>query len=197
MVNDEVYGTFCFYDTQSRSDEFSAWHVTLVDLMSRWVGYELERQHTNEQLRRQNEKLDRFAAIVSHDLRNPLNVLSGSLNLARETGGAEHFDRAKRAAERMETLIDDLLLLARAGDTIEETEPVALGPLARTCWDGVDTGDASLTVDSAHAVLADPPRLRQLLENLIRNAVEHASTGGGAAAGEETADSPALTPHDW
>jgi|AntRauTorcE11897_2_1112592.scaffolds.fasta_scaffold04515_3 PAS domain S-box-containing protein len=194
MVDDEVYGTFCFYDTQPRSEGFSAWHVTLVDLMSRWVGYELQRQRTNERLRRQNEKLNHFASIVSHDLRNPLNVLNGSLGLAEETGEAEHFERAERAAERMETLIDDLLVLARAGDTIEETEPVGIGTLARNCWAGVDTGGASLTVLSDRTVLADATRLRQLFENLIRNVVEHGSAGSESAAADDgTANSRGVT----
>jgi len=178
VVDDEVYGTFCFYDTEPRADGFSAWHVTLVDLMSRWVSYELQRRRTNERLRRQNQKLDRFASLVSHDLRNPLNVLEGSLELAEETGEREHFQRAENAVERMETLIDDLLVLARAGEAVEEPEPVDLASLARTCWEGVETDDASLVVETERPLLADPSRLRQLLENLVRNAVEHGSTTG-------------------
>ncbi|MFB6221386.1 MAG: ATP-binding protein [Halolamina sp.] len=174
LVEGEVYGTFCFYDTEPRSEQFSAWHVTLVDLMSRWVSYELQRRRDHEQLRRQNEQLDGFAAIVSHDLRNPLNVLQGSLELAAETGEAEHFERAERAVDRMETLIDDLLVLARAGDAIEATEAVDLGALARQCWKGVDTENADLAVEARQTIQADQTRLRQLLENLIRNAIEHA-----------------------
>ena len=183
-VDDDVYGTFCFYDTEPRREGFSAWHVTLVDLMSRWVSYELQRKRTTEQLRRQNQKLDRFASIVSHDLRNPLNVLGGSLELAEETGEHEHFERAENAVDRMEALIDDLLVLARAGETVEETEPVELDAFVRKCWTGVETGDASLVTEADRSLLADPPRLRQLLENLLRNAVEH----GG--------DSPTVTVGD-
>ncbi|MFB6118892.1 PAS domain-containing protein [Halosegnis sp.] len=60
---DGVYGTFCFYDDEPRAGEFSEWEVTLVDLMSRWVSYELQHKQTTERLRRQNEKLERFASI--------------------------------------------------------------------------------------------------------------------------------------
>lgn len=181
LVDDEVYGTFCFYDTEPRVEGFSAWHVTLVDLMSRWVGYELQRKRTTERLRRQNQKLDRFASIVSHDLRNPLTVLDGSLELAEETGEQEHFERAERAVERMEALIDDLLVLSRAGEAIEEHESVNLATLVRECWTGVETAGASLIVETDRALLADTSRLRQLLENLVRNSVEHGSTGDGDA----------------
>jgi PAS domain S-box-containing protein len=175
FVEGEVYGTFCFYDTEPRPASFSAWHVTLVDLMSRWVGYALQRQHDHEQLRRQNETLDSFASIVSHDLRNPLNVLQGSLELLE--GDDENVHRAERAVERMETLIDDLLVLARAGTEIDDTETVDLAALVQQCWDGVDTADAQLVVETDRVIRADASRLRQLLENLIRNAVEHGSTG--------------------
>ena len=191
MIDGDVYGTFCFYDTEPREEGFSAWHVTLVDLMSRWVSYELQRKRTNERLRRQNRKLDRFASIVSHDLRNPLNVLSGSLGLAEETGDTEHFGRAERAVDRMEALIDDLLVLAQAGNAIEEPEPVPLGSLVRDCWEGVETDDASLVVESEHDLVADSSRLRQLLENLLSNAVEH-----GAGGETETTEGVTVTVGD-
>ncbi len=48
FVDDEVYGTLCFYGTEARTDQFSDWEVTLVDLMSRWLGYELHRRHVPE-----------------------------------------------------------------------------------------------------------------------------------------------------
>jgi GAF domain-containing protein len=172
-LGDEVYGSLCFYDTGTRATEFSPWDVTLVDLLAQWVSHELQRRRDTERLRRQNEKLDRFASIVSHDLRNPLNVLSGSIELARETGDETHFERAENAVERMEALIDDMLALARLGDTIDETERVALPEVARESWAGVETAGASLAVVTDSAVLADSSRLRQLLENLFRNAVEH------------------------
>jgi GAF domain-containing protein len=58
FVDDEVYGTFCFYDTESRDSQFSGWEVTLVDLVSRWVSYELQRKQATDQLQQQNERLE-------------------------------------------------------------------------------------------------------------------------------------------
>jgi K+-sensing histidine kinase KdpD len=101
LVDGEVYSTFCFYDEGSRAEPFSDWQVTLVDLMAQWMSYDLERQRANERLARKNERLEEFAAIVSHDLRNPLNVLQGSLDLAEETGDPERFAACRRAADRM------------------------------------------------------------------------------------------------
>ena len=201
FVDNSVYGTLCFYDTGARAEGFSEWEVTLVDLMSRWVSYELERQRANERLQRQNDRLEQFTAVVSHDLRNPLNVLQGSLSLAEESGDSEHFERARRAIDRMDALVEDLLSLARAGDAIDDPGPVDLGALARRCWEGVDTGDATLDVAADRTVLADESRLRQLLENLFRNAVEHGGdvtvTVGGLADGFYVADDgPGIPPDE-
>lgn len=175
FVDDDIYGTFCFYDTTPREGQFSDWEVTLVDLMSRWVTYELNRQENTERLRTQNERLEQFTTIVSHDLRNPLNVLEGSLQLAEETGDPGHFEQCYRALDRMNTLIDNLLSLARAGSDIEETEPVGLRSLVKASWEGVDVdqGTLQLQLDQWATIQADESRLRQLLENLIRNAFDH------------------------
>ncbi|MFD1527006.1 sensor histidine kinase [Halolamina salina] len=178
FVDDGVYGTFCFYDTTPRNGQFSDWEVTLVDLMCRWVSYELQRERANERLERQNDRLERFASIVSHDLRNPLNVADGSVELAREDGELEHLDRAAAALDRMDALIDDLLTLARAGEAIGETEAIDLAALCRECWGDLSTVDADLVDATERTIRADRTRVRQLLENLFRNAMEHGRPGG-------------------
>jgi len=177
LVDGEVYGTFCFYDEGPRTEGFSDWQVTLVDLMAQWVSYELDRERTNERLERKNERLEEFASIVSHDLRNPLNVLQGSLDLAEETGDPEQFAVCRRAAGRMEDLIEDVLALARQGEAVDDPLPVRLAGLVEDCWASVETDAATLRVGTDLVVVADESRLKQVVENLLRNAVEH-STGG-------------------
>jgi len=149
-----------------------------------------ERKAYEERIERENERLDEFASIVSHDLRNPLNVLSGYLRLARETGDDSYFDRCDRALDEMDRLIEDVLTLARQGDAVGPVEPVPLGVLAdrydadefgsvEAAGSGGDGAEAdAVDVDFAaeDEVLADRGRLKRLLENLFRNAAEH---GGG------------------
>jgi PAS domain S-box-containing protein len=176
FVDEAVYGTFCFYDTEPRPDQFSEWEVTLVDLMSGWVSYELQRRRATERLQTKNEQLEQFASIVSHDLRNPLNVARGRLELAREDCDTDHIDAVGRAHERMEALITDLLTLAREDENATDLSTVGLATLAENCWRTVETGDATLVATTDRRIRADESRLRQLFENLIRNAVEHGST---------------------
>jgi len=63
------------------------------------------------------------------------------------------------------------------GEVVEETEPVGLGEQVRTAWGHVDTGSADLVVESDLPFAADPDRLQHVLENLIRDAIEHGGDG--------------------
>jgi len=175
VVNGTSYGTFCFYDVEPRSEAFSQWEQTFVELLGDWVGAELHRQQTTEQLQRQNEQLEEFATVVSHDLRNPLNVAQGRLELAQGQHDSEHLNAIGKAHTRMEALIGDLLTLAREGHGVAEFTAVDLSALIDNCWATVETNGATLVTDTDRTVQADRSRLKQLCENLIRNAVEHGS----------------------
>lgn len=131
-------------------------------------------QHQQQKrLEEQNERLEAFTSVVSHDLRNPLNVASGNLTLAREDGGENYLDRADRALNRMETLIDDLLTLALSDAGSVDAEPVELAAVVDDAWSTVDTKEARLKNQTRLSIVADRSRLRQLIANLLRNAVEH------------------------
>ncbi|MFB6156500.1 MAG: PAS domain S-box protein [Haloferacaceae archaeon] len=126
-----------------------------------------------KRLERQNERLDEYASVISHDLRNPLNLLSGALDLAEGTGDSEHFERARRAADRMDRLIDDLLTLARQGDRVDDPDAVDLARVVERSWEAVEGEGRELEVAVEGRVPADEGRLRRLFENLFRNSVEH------------------------
>ncbi|WP_435072859.1 two-component system sensor histidine kinase NtrB [Halorubrum sp. HHNYT27] len=145
-----------------------------------------EQRRREEALKEKNERLEEFTGIVSHDLRNPLSVAEGRLELAREECDSEHLDAVADAHERMETLIDDLLTLARDGDEIEGAERVPLRELVEACWAGVETAAASLRVETDRVVYADRSRLRQVFENLVRNAIEHGGEDVMVTVGDVT-----------
>lgn len=133
-----------------------------------------DRTAYEQELERQHERLEEVVGAVSHDLRNPLNVITGRLELAREMGDEEHFDAMDRAAQQIGTLIDDLVGLARNGNTVDETEEIDLNELARQTWERLETGEATLSVEADQTVKGDRTRLRITFENLFRNAIENA-----------------------
>jgi PAS domain S-box-containing protein len=132
-----------------------------------------DRLERERQLQRERDRLDQFASLVTHDLRNPLNVAASRLELAMEGCESEHLDSVAWALERIETLIDDVLSLARAGETVGEMESVELPELVEACWQTVETASTRLAVETDTTIQADQTRLKQLFENLFRNAVEH------------------------
>lgn len=147
-----------------------------------------ERERARTEIEIQNERLDTFASMVSHDLRNPLNVAQGRVEIAREERDSEHLKTTENALERMETLIEDILTLAREGRKIDELERVSLATVAQDCWSVVESADASLVVQDDLAFEADPDRLQQVFENLFRNAIEHGGPDVRIEVGSLAAD---------
>ncbi|MFC7186597.1 GAF domain-containing sensor histidine kinase [Halorubrum yunnanense] len=184
-VAGERYGTLCFADVDPRADGFTDTQRTFVELLTRWVSYELERQRAQSQLQRERDRLDRFASVVSHDLRNPLNTAMGRVDLLAADCDSEHVPPIERSLDRIEALIEDLLVMAREGLPVDELEVVDLDDVASDAWSTAETGESGLRATSGGLrIMADRTRLRQLLENLFRNSAEHGSASSGSPDGE-------------
>ena len=131
------------------------------------------------ELERQTEQLDRFASVVSHDLRNPLTIAQGRAEMAarasEEPAVLDNLEQVQSAHDRMAQLIEDTLTLAREGSVVDDPEYVSLEKIARRSWRYVES-DGQLETDDAsgYSIEADPGRLQSAFENLYRNAREHA-----------------------
>ncbi|PSQ15279.1 hybrid sensor histidine kinase/response regulator [Halobacteriales archaeon QS_8_69_26] len=164
------------YVPEPYAEDYSRVYITVTRIT--------ERKERERELERKNERLEEFASVVSHDLRNPLEVARGRLELAREECESEHLDELAGAHDRMETLIDDLFTLARTGEDVADPDRVRIPAVVGNAWNTVATDGASLVTETDRAIRADRGRFRQLLENLIRNSVEHSSTGNRAKPGD-------------
>ncbi|WP_244605607.1 PAS domain S-box protein [Halorussus marinus] len=129
-------------------------------------------------------RLERFASVISHGLRNPLEIAQIYLDMARDDGDPGDFDQIERALDRMETIIRNLLTTSRGGQGVAATEAVAVAGVAEQAWQTVETPDATLVVgDETGSVVADADQLKTVLENLFRNAMEYGSPADDAAGG--------------
>jgi len=173
--------TFILRNTPIDTGDRVRGYASYVDITQRKERErELERtkrrlEDSNEALRRKNERLEQFASVVSHDLRNPLTVARLQAEFAEESGGDEHFERLHTSHERMEAMIEDLLLLARAETSVDTDGTVALASRAKRAWEGVRTPGSKLELDlpGASEIRGDPELLGHVFENLFRNAVDH------------------------
>jgi len=158
-----------------------------------------ELEQSRRELREKNERLDQFASTVSHDLRNPLTVVDGRTELLqRELDSAaeppadgspdrdrlrEHVAHIGDASNRMDAIIDDLLTLAREGESVADPDPIQFSAVANEAWQLSETADGTLTIETPGLIVADRSRLTTVLENLFRNAADHGPDDVAVTAG--------------
>jgi len=136
-----------------------------------------KRKQYEHQLKRQNDRVRRLATMVSHDIRNPLSVAVGRLEVAQTTGDPDQFDAIGRALDRIDALVADIITVMRQGEPATDLDPVVLGDIAHDVWENCAFEGAVLRVSTTVSVYADPGRLRLLLDHLFTNAVEHGRDG--------------------
>lgn len=135
--------------------------------------YEKQLEREQQKLESQIAQLDEFASIVSHDLRNPLNVASLHLETIKNEHESVATEKVDTSLSRMERIIEDVLTMAKEGQAVEETETVSLNRIAERSWQNVDTRAGSLQLDSDMTIQADRSQLQHVFENLFRNSIEH------------------------
>lgn len=164
-------GTFLLRSAPIKRDSEHPEHlVLLIDLTE-----EAALKRREEKLERQNEQLEKFASMVSHDLRNPLGIAETYVDFAEQTGNSEDFDAIREALDRMDTMIDDLLTMARTGTEIEDTETFSFYAAVREGWEYIEAEDAelNLNIPDGYLITANRELMLNIFENLFRNAVEH------------------------
>jgi len=175
IVDGETYGTLCFASTQPKHETTVEDDELTVKTLAQWVGYEIDRHQYERELKRQIDRLEEFTGVVSHDLRNPLNIAQGRIDIVKQECESDSIGAIDRALGRMEAIIEDTLALARQGQTVDESEiePVNIESVIDHCREIVDIGESEIRLIDDFVAHTDRNRYYQLFENLIRNAVEH------------------------
>lgn len=141
---------------------------------------------TTAALRERNDRLDRFASMMSHDLRNPLAIARGRVELAYEEpeSARHHLEPALDALARINDRVDDLLALARDGE-VNGTATVSLRDVAETAWAGVDTHGATLDIQDGRVTASEHGQGLAIVGNIAEAhgwelGVGESATGGAA-----------------
>ena len=184
-VDGAVWGTLCLADRAADVDPVSEMGTSMVELVSEWVGQEITNWQQERELRRHNDALEDIVSVLSHDLKSPLGVAKGRLELARGAAGdSEHLETAARTLDDLEALVEDALTLAEQGWELDEPHPIDLEAASRDAWDNLATDDATLTVADDAELLASERGLVSVLQNLFENAITHADGPVAVTVGE-------------
>ncbi|MBX0294610.1 PAS domain S-box protein [Haloarcula nitratireducens] len=142
-----------------------------------------ERNERERRLEEQNERLDSFAGMLAHELRNPVNIGQiYSKRLPRETN-PEAVGYVAEAFDRIDNMIDVMLVVTRGREAISSPSSVSLAAVAEAAWDEVATPDATLTVAVERTIRADETYVRHLFRNLFENSVEHGGSDATVTVG--------------
>lgn len=144
-----------------------------------------EQKRREQELKRQNERFDELASIISHDLQTPLETVRGRVELAYETGETSHLENALDGLERVTELRENLVEMLRAREIVGDTEEVDIGAIAESVWRTVNTpAETSFEVRGSPLVQADQNAVSRLIENLLSNSVEHGPSDTSVWVGE-------------
>jgi signal transduction histidine kinase len=153
---------------------------------------ELQKRSESElsEVRSANAELANFASIASHDMREPLRMITSYLRLLKERSPEALDDRARRyidyaceGADRMRRLIEDLLSYARLDKSAKAPEPLALEDILAHSIDNLSANirdtkaEVTVAIDHAPIVMGDNVRLTRLFQNLIANAIKFKRPG--------------------
>lgn len=178
------------------SDPWSAWFIvqitTITGVAIHWGRFRAYTQliqarndeaQAKDALQRANQELDRFAAVVAHDLKNPVAAIRLKAGALRYRAPTTDFAQRKtleeldRVADGMSKMIDDLLSYARAGQVPDRHELVDLNDIARQLRELFDerlrAEGGELSIGALPVIAGEPTQLFQLLENLVGNAISY------------------------
>ncbi|MFC7237460.1 GAF domain-containing protein [Saliphagus sp. GCM10025317] len=135
--------------------------------------YQDELEETVAELQELNTRLEKFASMLAHELRNPVTIGQIYAQHLPEEAAPKAVENVVESFDRIENMIDVMLVLTRRGDAVGERAPVSLAEMARDVWEDVETREASLTVDVDLVIEADEVYVRHLFRNLFENAIRH------------------------
>ncbi|WP_254862338.1 PAS domain-containing sensor histidine kinase [Halovivax gelatinilyticus] len=143
-----------------------------------------DRYESERELERSNERLEQFAHAASHDLQEPLRMVTSYLDMLERRYGAEldeeaieFIEFATDGASRMKAMIDGLLEYSRVETATSPSKSVdldaVLSDVRTDLGRRIEETDAEITTESLPIVRGDPSQLRQVFQNLLDNAIEY------------------------
>jgi len=194
LLKEELWGLLIAHQCSSPR-QWSSFEIELLRQLADQIGIALaqsqlleEETRQRQELARSNAELQQFASIASHDLQEPLRKIQAFGNRLKATWGEtlnpqglDYLERMQNAAQRMQNLIDDLLILSRITTRVQAFVPVNLTQVAQEVLSDLEVRSQQtgghVEVGELPTIDGDPVQMRQLLQNLISNALKFHQEG--------------------
>lgn len=161
-------------------DAFTRKESELMKLWAESVKIALDRiekikdlEESQKELIKEKKRMSNFVSFVTHDVRNPLQIAKGNLDIVQSEVDNDRLDTVEDSLNRIETIISDIKVLTDQRRDELDLENVNIEDLVNDCWSNVKTEDTTLINDVELQVQADDSKLANLFENLFKNAVSH------------------------
>lgn len=189
LLKNELWGLLILHQC-TKPRQWQSFEIELLQQLADQMGIALaqaqlleEETRQRQELARSNAELEQFASIASHDLQEPLRKIQAFGNRLKTTCGEtlteqghDYLERMHNAAQRMQNLIDDLLILSRITTRAHPFVPVNLAQVAQEVLSDLEVRiqqtEGRVEVGELPTIDADPLQMRQLLQNLISNSLK-------------------------
>jgi signal transduction histidine kinase len=159
--------------TDERGDVFAG--MTMAQNVTEQKEREQKLEETVAKLEESNERLESFASMLAHELRNPVTI--GQIYSQQLPAESESYAKAveyvTEGFDRIEEMIDVMLVLTRGREAVGERTPIDFPAMEQEVWGDVDGSEATLDVELDRTIRADETYVRHLLRNLLENAIQH------------------------
>jgi PAS domain S-box-containing protein len=150
-----------------------------------------EREERKQRLQESNDRLESFASMLAHELRNPVTIgqiysqqLPAATDSKPDGSNSEAVEYVTEAFDRIEDMIDVMLVLTRGREVVGDSSPLTLADVTGDAWQEVDPPDATLEVEADVVMRADETYVRHMFRNLFENAIQHGGSAVTVRVGE-------------
>lgn len=139
------------------------------------VGRDVTKQNKyKRQLKYKNKQLTEFAKIISHDIRNPLSIAQGYIDMIEDGGNNNQpIQKTKNALNKIENILDDVLDISTKTESDLTKQYLTIDSIANNCWNNIENENSNLYVKTNQSIFVNEKLVYRFFDNMFKNSIKH------------------------